>query len=298
MTTAVDLSRLPAPDVIETIDFEELLARAIASLEARAPELAAELTLESEPAVKVLQAATEHAVHLRARVNDAARAVLLPYATGADLDNLLVPFGIERLVVTPADPAAVPPRPAVLEDDASLRRRGQLAPDGQSVAGSRNAYIFHALSADGRIVDAAVINPGLGLVEVVYLALDELGQPTAAPTAAVLAACDADTVRPCSDVVTVAPAGVVPFDVVATLRVKPGPDASIILAEARARLDQRLAEVRQIGRSVSRSVLLGALHVTTDIIEIDLTSPAADLTIAASQVAIAGSVTLTSAVAT
>lgn len=54
----IDLSQLPAPDVVETLDYEVLLAEQKATLISLYPEeqqAAIALTLESEPVVKVLQ---------------------------------------------------------------------------------------------------------------------------------------------------------------------------------------------------------------------------------------------------
>ena len=55
----IDLSQLPAPDVVETLDFETILAERKATLISLYPEdeqeaIARTLTLESEPLVKYL----------------------------------------------------------------------------------------------------------------------------------------------------------------------------------------------------------------------------------------------------
>lgn len=49
--TGVDLSRLPAPDVIEALDFETLRAAWIADFQAKFP--AFDATVESDPVVKL-----------------------------------------------------------------------------------------------------------------------------------------------------------------------------------------------------------------------------------------------------
>ena len=99
MTTLIDLSLLPAPNVIEPLDYETLLADRKARLLALAPtaqqaELAAVLALESEPLTQFLQETAYRELLLRARINDAARACMLPWATGADLDNLGALYGV------------------------------------------------------------------------------------------------------------------------------------------------------------------------------------------------------------
>ena len=125
--SAIDLSLLPAPDVIETVAYAEILSALRNDLLARGPELAAALALESEPINKLLEVCAYRETIIRARVNDAGRAVMLAYATGGDLDHLAAFFGVVRLLVTPADPTATPPVSAVYETDARLRIRTQLA---------------------------------------------------------------------------------------------------------------------------------------------------------------------------
>ena len=123
--TAVDLSRLPAPDIIEALDFETILADAVARMQALMPEFQSR---DSDPATKLLQVFAYFVQLLRQRVNDAARAVMPAYAVGADLDNIAALFGVERLMITPPD--VVLGIPAVMESDADFRRRMVLAPEG------------------------------------------------------------------------------------------------------------------------------------------------------------------------
>ncbi|MDD3652313.1 MAG: hypothetical protein PHC73_12625, partial [Immundisolibacter sp.] len=98
----IDLSRLPPPTVVETYSYEAILAARKQDLidlfpADRQAELAAVLALESEPLTKFLEESSYREVLLRARVNDAARAVMLAYATGADLEHLAAYLGVERL---------------------------------------------------------------------------------------------------------------------------------------------------------------------------------------------------------
>lgn len=137
----VDLSQLAAPDVVEEVGYETLLAERKATFVSLYPEeeqeaIARTLTLESEPIVKLLQENAYREVIWRQRVNEAARAVMLAYATGSDLDQLGANANLARLVITPADDTTFPPTPAVMESDTDFRLRIQQAPEGLSVAGS------------------------------------------------------------------------------------------------------------------------------------------------------------------
>ncbi|MBA4162391.1 MAG: baseplate assembly protein, partial [Novosphingobium sp.] len=90
-STAIDLSRLPPPDVVEALDFEAIFNRLRADFLARYPEFTA--FVESDPAIKLLEVVAYSELVMRQRINDAARSVLIAYALGGDLDNLAAIFG-------------------------------------------------------------------------------------------------------------------------------------------------------------------------------------------------------------
>jgi len=274
--TGVDLSRLPAPDVIEALDYETIRSAALVQFQALcdAAGVPFDAAIESDPVVKVIELFAYRELALRQRVNDTARAVMVAFATGADLDHLAALFGVERFIVTPADPDAG--TAAVLESDDDFRRRLVLAPEGYSVAGPEGAYIFHALSADGDVLDASVTSPDPG--EVVVAVLARSGDGTAAPDllATVEARLTDDSVRPLTDHVTVQSADILDFAVTATLTFLSGPDRAIVLASAQARLDTHLAEIRRLGRDVTRAGIIAALH-PPGVQNVALASPAADI---------------------
>lgn len=263
-TTPIDLSRLPAPDVVEVIDYETLLTQRKAYFVSLYPvdqqaEVTATLAIESEPVTMLLQESCYREVLLRQRVNDAARAVMLAYAAGNDLDQLGALFGVARLTITPADPEN--DIDAVMESDTDYRKRIQLAPQGFSVAGPAGAYRSHALGADGRVLDALATSPAPCEVLVTILSREGDGTADASLCDAVAAALTDDDVRPLTDEVTVASAEIVTYNVHAKIYTFPGPDSSIVLTEAGARLDAYIAETHRIGREVTMSGLYAALHV-------------------------------------
>lgn len=288
--TAVDLSRLPAPTVVETLDYETILADMIARLQEVLPDFDA--TIESDPAVKVLQVAAYRELLLRGRVNDAARAVMPAYAVGADLDNLAALFGVTRLVITPADLDAG--TPAVLESDADLRSRLVLAPEGYSVAGPEGAYIFHARSADGEVLDASATSPSPGEVVVTVLARTGSGAAGAPLLAKVAAWVSDETRRPMTDHVTVQSATIVNYAVQATLKTFAGPDGAIVLAEAQRRLGEYVARSHRIGLDITRSGIFAALHCE-GVQNVTLVQPAADIVVTRTQAAYCTAVAVTHA---
>lgn len=264
MSNIIDLSQLPPPDVVETIDYEVILGERKAHYLSLFPTdqqagVAETLALESEPIVKSLQESAYREMVLRQRVNDAARSVMLAYAERGDLDHLGALFGIKRLVITPADPENG--LVDVMERDKDLRMRIQLAPQGFSVAGPSGAYRSHALGADGRVLDALASSPVPCQVLVTILSREGNGQADQTLIDAVTAVLDSDDVRPLTDEVIVQSAEIVPYNVRATIYTLPGPDSSVVLAEARARLDAYVAETHRIGREVTLSGLYASLHV-------------------------------------
>lgn len=276
--TAVDLSRLPPPAVVETLSFEQILAAMLADLIARDPAFSA--LVESDPAYKILQVAAYRELVIRQRVNDAARSLMLASAIGSDLDNLGALLGVVRLMLDPGDPLqSIPP---TYESDADYRYRITLAPEGFSVAGPEGAYIYHALSADPGVLDASATSPSPGEVVISVLARAGDGAADAALLAAVTAALTADDIRPMTDHVTVQSAEVVNFDIVGTRYTFAGPDSDVVLAASDASLQQYLTDSHKLGRDVTFSGLMAAITVP-GIQRVDLTAPTANLAITRTQ---------------
>ncbi|MEI9696143.1 baseplate assembly protein, partial [Atlantibacter hermannii] len=92
--SAVDLSSLPAPQIIDVPDFEALLTARKARLVSLYPAelqdaVASALELESEPQLKILQENCYREILLRQRINEAVQAVIIARSGGGDLDNLV-----------------------------------------------------------------------------------------------------------------------------------------------------------------------------------------------------------------
>lgn len=282
----IDLTQLPPPSLLEELDFETLYAGKVARFQVLYPDWSA--ALESDPVVKLLELSAYDEMMYRARVNDAARATMLAYATSADLDHLAGLLGVTRQIITPADPDANPPIEAVYETDDRLRARTQLSLEGYSTAGPVLSYVYHALSSDPAVRDVSVSSPQPGTVRVTVLAepSDEHvnGVPSAELQAAVLASVSADDVRPLTDIVEVAPAELITYTTRADLVIGAGPDAAIVLAAANAAHDRYVEQQFRLGLDVSVSGLHAALH-QAGVSRVDLLSPAGNLAIAAHQAA-------------
>lgn len=277
----IDLSLLPPPNVIEPLDYESLLT----AIQSRIIELTDEkdrpavrtvLALNSEPLTKLTQAYAYRALLQRQSINDAARAVMLAYAGGADLDNLAANFNVYRLVIRAADPATIPLTPAVMESDSDFRKRTQQAFEGLSVAGPTAAYEFFARSADGKVADAKAFSPSPACVTVTVLSRDGDGTADQALLDKVTATLNDEDTRPVADRLTVQSASIVSYNVVATLHYYPGPEADPIRQAANARLQAYINAQHRIGRGVYLSAIDAALSVE-GVEHVVIDEPKADL---------------------
>lgn len=285
----IDLSQLPAPDVVETLDYEELLAERKATLISLYPEeqqeaIARTLSLESEPIVKLLQENAYRELILRQRINEAAKGVMLPYAMDGDLDQLGANNGIERLTITPADDTTIPPTPAVMESNDDFRARIAAAFEGLSVAGPTAAYEYHAKSADGRVADASAISPSPAVVTVTVLAREGNGAAAGDLLAVVNAALNSENVRPVADRVSVQSAEIVNYEIEAEIYLYSGPEAEPVRAAAEAKLAAYVSAQRRLGRDIRLSALYAAMHVE-GVQRVSLIKPAADVVLDRTQAA-------------
>jgi phage-related baseplate assembly protein len=277
----IDLSQLPAPNVVEQLDYESLFAERKSTLISLYPPeqqeaISRTLSLESEPLVKLLQENAYREVILRQRINEAARAVMVAYATGSDLDQLAANNGVQRLVLKPADSTTIPPTDAVMESDSDLRMRIPQAFEGLSVAGPSGAYEYHARSADGRVADASAISPAPAEVTITILSRDNDGKATPDLLAAVDKALNDEDVRPVADRVTVQAAEIVPYQIDAVLYVLPAPEIEPVRAASEAQLKKYINTQGRLGRDIRLSAIYAALHVE-GVQRVELQSPLADI---------------------
>lgn len=259
--STIDLTALPAPAVLEDLEYEEVYQADLATFREHLGDNWS-APLESEPAVKLLEVGAYRKVLNRARINDAAKALLLAYAKGSDLDQLAANVRLQRLVIQAEDLDAVPPVPAVLEEDDALRERVQLVYEGLTTAGPRNSYILHARNASGLVADATAESPAPAEVVVTVLALE--GNGTASPDllSTVGAYLNDDDVRPVADRVTVQSAQILPYRIDAQVYLAGnGPENEAVLAQCIARLEAWVNPRRRLGVEVARSAVDAQLHI-------------------------------------
>jgi phage-related baseplate assembly protein len=289
MAELIDLSKVPVPDIIQPLNFEQRFAelkQILIDIDERYRDVVA---LESDPITKLLQVFAYREMHLVAQINDATRGNILASSTGNNLIALGSSYDLAPLVIQAGDATAVPPIPTILEDETSFRRRVQMAFDGLNTAGSIDGYVFFALGADGRVADAKAISPEPCEMVVTVLSIEGDGaasdelitkvRATFGLTADGLSQSSTPTkVRPQGDRVTIQSAEIVSYSVEAQLQILPGPDALVVLAAANQALVIYQNEQRRLGAAHTRSGIYRALH-QPGVSNVNLISPSIDITV-------------------
>jgi phage-related baseplate assembly protein len=193
------------------------------------------------------------------------------------------------------------------ETDDHLRMRIQAAPNQFSVAGPIGAYRFFAIGADPSIVDAQIVSPFPGSVNVYVLTGPVTQQPAPAPNSAGVAnsallakiatALNADTIRPLTDNVNVLAVTEVDYQIIATVTLysDADPTATIVAATAAVR-ELALELAAKIQRDIVPSQIIAALSVA-GVYGVALTSPMLT-TLSAGQWANCTTIALTTAFST
>ncbi|MEM1410490.1 MAG: baseplate J/gp47 family protein [Pseudomonadota bacterium] len=213
--TLAAIQALPAPEIIETLEYEAILAELVAATDARFGDAGVPYTvsgLETDPVMIALQVAAYRELGLRARANDVARADLLAFARGSDLDHKASNYDVLRMSG---------------ESDERLRLRTALAIKGRSAAGPEERYEAIAMSASMRVdeVKAYRVDGGPQL-EVAVLATDNGGVPDQVLLDAVAAKVTDPNVLGINDTIRVVSAVKTFVDVTVEAWLLPGGDAT------------------------------------------------------------------------
>lgn len=290
----IDLAGIDPPPIIEPLDFEIIRSQVIQDVTDRlnAAGVAYDVgVLETDPFVFLCESWGARELNLRARINDAVKAVLLSSSWNGNLDQVGALLTTQRQIVN-----------GVLETDESYRRRIQLAPEAFSTAGPEGAYVYFALQTlgpEGAIDASAVMvpvvtgHPGGGVLVTVLMG-NGVYQPTAAQISKLtlvfrgaqgtnLPASYGNDSIPLTDVVSVAGPKVISVPITAVLTLYPGPETSVVVNASNAALAKLLASQNKLGRSLSRSEIMQALQ-STGVFSVNLISPAQDVLINETQV--------------
>lgn len=249
----IDYASLPEPSVKEALDYETELADKKALLQERFESWDADV--ESDPALKLLEVSAYDAVIERQRVNDAAVAVMLPWATGDDLDNLAAIFNKTRNTITDDDGEETE------ESDSAFKERILGSWAELTNAGTPDSYTAHAKNADEGVKDAKAECAGGGLVTTYLLSYDDNGTASDTLIATVQDYLDSDDIRQLCSTNTVTSAAIEEYSITAELEIADTAIESTVLAEAEENVQAYVDSVHYLESMVSESALYAALHL-------------------------------------
>ena len=290
MSELVDLKKLPAPKVVQELSYETLLTQrkekflSLQESDEMRRHWQARLQLESEPVVKLLEENAYLELLLRTNVNESAKAVMLAYATGSDLDQLGALFGVTRLILQAEDLKSNPPTTAKYEDDERFRTRIQMSLEGLTTAGSRASYEFHALSTSAKIKDVDVTSPTAGTVKVAILSTEGQGTADGDLIKAVKEQLNAEHIRPLTDTVLVESAVILTYEIQATITLYPSVLESVVMGNVNQAITSYVNKQHSLGIDITRSGIYAALH-QEGVQNVKLTKPMDDLIVQPHQAA-------------
>ena len=290
MSELVDLKKLPAPKVVQELSYETLLTQrkekflSLQESDEMRQHWQARLQLESEPVVKLLEENAYLELLLRININESAKAVMLAYATGSDLDQLGALFGVTRLIIQAEDLKSNPPTQAKYEDDERFRTRIQMSLEGLTTAGSRASYEFHALSTSAKIKDVDVTSPTAGTVKVAILSTEGQGTADGDLIKAVKEQLNAEHIRPLTDTVLVESAVILTYEIQATITLYPSVLESVVMGNVNQAIASYVNKQHLLGIDITRSGIYAALH-QEGVQNVKLTKPMDDLIVQPHQAA-------------
>lgn len=272
----LDLDGLPPPEIVEPLDYEAIRAALIADYKVKYPDFDVDV-IESDPIVALLEVAAYRELVLRARINDSARANLLAFAKGGDLDQLAAFYDVVRLAG---------------EADDRLRARTVLAILGRSTGGTSERYKYIAMTADVTIGDVVVWNNGTDpYVRVSVLNSQASGVPYQSQLDAVEAALTAVDVQMVNDTFVIAGAVKATVDVAADVWMLPNAPQATFLGLEQA-LRDAWAEEGGLGRDLNVAWLTARL-MRAGVARVSVTAPVNGTTAEFYEAIALGTITLT-----
>lgn len=267
-----DLASYPKPEAIEEVSVELIIEGHKArfqeeweALRAERPELNLPAFntagLASEETSILFEATSYRELLLRIRVNEAVRANLLAFATGADLDHLAAFYGVVRMVG---------------EADARLRVRTILEIRGRSTGGTAPRYEAVAMAASIRVRSARAYRTGRDpTVHVAIYAEDNAGLADDALLGTVRQALNAPDVRMVNDIILVASAVFRVVDVAAEVWLLPTASDAVLPIIAAA-VKTKWSTTSTLGFDLTTSWLIAAL-MQSGVQRVRLISPEGDV---------------------
>lgn len=212
---------------------------------------------------------------------------------------------LTRQILSPADESSFPPKPAVMESDASLLLRYSLAPYGLSTTGTRMGYRFHALTigerpqitvsvesdtvitqrfefikTDGverpRDAQARMTEAYTGKIELRLLSFAGNGTASQALCDSVLAYCSRDDIGQESNTLTVKSAEVLEFEIDIEVTEYSEPNQLIERSQMDKALQAYANEQHKLGGTIQHTRIYQIAH-NHKAVDITIKKPEADM---------------------
>ncbi len=244
MTSAINLKDLPLLNLGLIKSHDECTQ---AQLDWLAQHEGITLTGPEDPAWRVVRSTAYREMLLRYEIDQAAKQLTLAHAKGAALDHIGITYH------------RTPRKQDELDD--IYRERIALSPEGVSVAGPKNAYIYHGLSAHNDIKDVAFFSPLPNDVELTILSKIADGTASNNLLTAVKNAVNAERVRAQGDRVIAKSAEILTYTIVAHLILNDGFNQLTVISQAQEAASEYVTKQHMLGSRVVESAVHHALHV-------------------------------------
>lgn len=267
----MNISKLAEPNFIDR-DADVITAQLVAKYE----QLSGKPLYPAQADRLMIDVIAYREMLIRSAINEAAKQNLVAFANGVMLDYLGDFFSVVRLEN---------------ETDEQLRRRIRLAPESYATTGSRQAYIFHALSTDASIIDCDAVRGASGKIFIYILTASGVVSPELIQ--AVFDNTSDEKKRPLSDLVEV----IAGESLEANLNIEITPLASAnpqsVLTAATEKANSYAARLKtKLGQDVVPSQIISELSAD-NVWQVKVLSPAQTLIIEPWQLANFTNITLT-----
>jgi len=265
--TIINLSKLPPPKIIEELDVEQIKEEMKTDFLKRMPD--GYYLDDADPAMKLIEQSAYREMLQRQKINDGAKAVMLGYSTGNDLEQLTALFNTERSVIVPKTNQVK----EIKQSDHELREEALTAFDGKSTAGAEETYIYFAKKFNRKIIHDVSVHSSLpGTVELTILFKQGIEVDVEAELNGVKEYLSGKKLNPFTDNLIVNTAQVTVLGAKANILVPKGPDREVIKKRATERLNRFLNERYKLGSLISLSGINSALYVE-NVEEVEIIEP-------------------------
>lgn len=257
----VDLSLLPPPSVVKSFSSAEIYEKMkddfIAEMKKEYKDY---VFSDSDPAAKVLFAASYRAELIYQRVNDSVSECFLATAQGSNLTQIAKLYSVDRDMLEDGS----------LESDESLREKVLLSFDRFSTGGSESSYVFHAKKVGTPLgmVHCNAYSKQLGTVGISVLFKDH-DKDNSSNLKKIENYLTSEKIRPLNEILYVSLADIVPVELEADIYVPEDAYKDVVFKEVLRSLENFSRYSYKAGQNIAVSAIYSALSVA-NVLEVNL----------------------------